>query len=80
MPPESSLTLLTSVLGASANWLLLRHLYSALRSEDSGDTGVVLVSFMRDGTFWREGAAKLVSLPVLPLFEREREREALVVR
>ncbi|KAH7037644.1 uncharacterized protein B0I36DRAFT_359312 [Microdochium trichocladiopsis] len=30
LPPESSLTLLTGVLGASTNWLVLRYLYSLL--------------------------------------------------
>lgn len=65
LPPEASLILLTSVLGASSNWLTLRHVYSYLRGsaerdEGARDTGVVLVSFMRDGAFWREGATKMV--------------------
>ncbi|KAM5346887.1 hypothetical protein ACJ41O_009892 [Fusarium nematophilum] len=65
LPPESSLILLTSVLGASANWLVLRHVYSYLKGssadgdDGSKDTGVVLVSFMRDGGFWRESATKM---------------------
>ncbi|KAJ4200868.1 hypothetical protein NW767_007006 [Fusarium falciforme] len=64
LPPESSLILLTSVLGASSNWLTLRHVYSYLKGSADGDegtrdTGVVLVSFMRDGAFWREGATKM---------------------
>ncbi|KAI5464150.1 hypothetical protein BGZ63DRAFT_377065 [Mariannaea sp. PMI_226] len=67
LPSESSLTLLTSVLGTTANWLVFRHLYSYLRGAagagieqgDGRDTGIVLVSFLRDATFWREGAAKL---------------------
>ena len=66
---EGSLNLVTNVLGASSNWLLLRHIYSYLRGstddESTKDTGVVLVSFMRDGAFWREGSSKLVSGPVL---------------
>lgn len=64
LPPEASLILLTSVLGASSNWLVLRHVYSYLRGAAAGedrDTGVVLVSFLRDGAFWRDGAAKMVS-------------------
>ena len=67
LPPESSLVLVTSVLGARANWLVLRFLCSFLRpaaaadGEEEEDTGVVLVSFLRDGAFWRDGAAKLVS-------------------
>ncbi|CVK91041.1 uncharacterized protein FMAN_09188 [Fusarium mangiferae] len=64
LPPESSLNLITSVLGASANWLVLRHVYSYLRGSADGDestkdTGVILLSFMRDGAFWREGSTKL---------------------
>lgn len=79
--PSSSLTLLTSVLGATANWLLLRYLlyHLAPRTADDeepeslrrrggtgdeaqggGDTAVVLVSFMRDYAFWKDGAVRLV--------------------
>ena len=79
--PDSSLTLLTSVLGATTNWLLLRYLVHHLappttddeeqqslrrpaKAEDeaqrASDTAVVLVSFMRDYTFWKDGAARLV--------------------
>ncbi len=32
VPPPGSLTLLTSVLGASANWLIIRYLSAALNS------------------------------------------------
>lgn len=79
--PPASLTLLTSVLGATTNWLLLRYLafHLAPRTADddepanlrrrapaddegleAGDTAVVLVSFMRDYAFWKDGAARLV--------------------
>jgi elongator complex protein 6 len=73
LPSEGSLNLVTSVLGASSNWLLLRHVYSYLRGSTDGDestkdTGVVLVSFMRDGAFWREGSTKLVSSLYLQQF------------
>lgn len=71
LPPEASLILLTSVLGAGSNWLVLRYLYSYLRgparnlatdgAAEDGDTGVVLVSFLRDRAFWRDIAARLVS-------------------
>lgn len=65
--PESSLTLLTSVLGATSNWLVLRFLYAALnppRDTDAqpvGDNGskVILVSWLRDLSFWKEGAKRL---------------------
>ncbi|KAL2150009.1 hypothetical protein VTH82DRAFT_7685 [Thermothelomyces myriococcoides] len=116
LPPESSLVLLTGVLGASTNWLVLRHLYALLRSapkpssdalrsavaslgevvrrgiegtaasassssagepnnskrrewgrkdgededeDDDREAAVVLVSFLRDFTFWRDGLARL---------------------
>lgn len=72
LPPEASLILLTSVLGASSNWLTLRYLYSYLKSSSSSSfnanatgtsgndaPGVVLVSFMRDGAFWRDGAGRM---------------------
>lgn len=69
LPPEASLVLLTSVLGASSNWLVLRFLYSALQSQDAvldptsgGDTKVLLVSFMRDLAFWKENARRLVGI------------------
>ena len=67
VPPESSLTILTSVLGASSNWLLLRYLYSALTSRKGTNASdnsereikVVLVSWLRDLTFWKEGTKRL---------------------
>lgn len=85
LPRESSLLLLTSVLGASTNWLVLRYIYGILlgdgqaddvasnrrRGEVSGEEArgdaeagpkVVLVSFLRDLAFWRDGARKLVCL------------------
>lgn len=64
---EGSLTLVTWVQGASANWLLLRYLHSLLggsAGQEDGDDdlpGVVLVSFLRDARFWAEGCARLVS-------------------
>ncbi|KAI1001692.1 hypothetical protein K3495_g6508 [Podosphaera aphanis] len=51
----SPLTLLTSVLGATPNWLTLRLLSHAL----SGPSAVVLVSCLRDAAFWIEGAQRL---------------------
>ncbi|KAI9163367.1 hypothetical protein HJFPF1_04975 [Paramyrothecium foliicola] len=71
LPTEAALILVTSVLGASSNWLVLRYLCSYLKAkgqrgapegEDgpvTEDVGVVLVSFLRDAAFWREGAGKL---------------------
>lgn len=67
LPEEASLIVLTNVMGATSNWLILRYLCSILQGRNIGgdesgtDSGVVLVSFMRDLAFWREGASRLVS-------------------
>jgi elongator complex protein 6 len=70
LPPEASLILLTSVLGASSNWVVLRFLHSALVGPDTSpeipgedEAKVVLVSFMRDFAFWKENAKRLVCPP-----------------
>lgn len=73
LPPETSQIVLTGILGASTNWLTLRYLYSLLRpataatrldrdDEDGAgeDVKVLLVSFMRDHAFWKEGTGRLV--------------------
>ncbi|KAL2758470.1 hypothetical protein ACRALDRAFT_1068785 [Sodiomyces alcalophilus JCM 7366] len=70
LPPECAHIVLTNVLGATTNWLILRYLYSYLHKksaptseddevEDGPPINVVLVSFMRDFAFWKEGAGKL---------------------
>ncbi|RFU23893.1 hypothetical protein B7463_g12444, partial [Scytalidium lignicola] len=65
LPPEAALILFTNVLGASSNWLVLRFLYSALVQQDGASTEaegrnkVVLLSFLRDFGFWKEGARRL---------------------
>ncbi|KAF7856340.1 hypothetical protein EAF04_009868 [Stromatinia cepivora] len=61
---ESSLILLTSVLGAGTNWVLLRYLSSLLSTTEEngngeGEVKVVFLSFMRDMNFWKEGARKI---------------------
>ncbi|KAL4884718.1 hypothetical protein BJY04DRAFT_181862 [Aspergillus karnatakaensis] len=71
-PPDSSLTVLSSVLGATGNWLVLRFLCAALSASltpnlgpghQDGDGGrkkkVVLVSFLRGWEFWRSEAKRL---------------------
>ena len=79
--PYTSLILLTATLGATTNWLVVRFICTALKSRGDG-TGrdiastqekfngqrVVLVSWLRDGTWWRESGRKLVStcLAVMP--------------
>ncbi|KAI1417135.1 hypothetical protein F5Y13DRAFT_80714 [Hypoxylon sp. FL1857] len=79
LPPETSLVLLSGVLGSTTNWLVLRYIYSLLSTpsvplprEDGLDlprndgASVILISFLRDYTFWKDGAGKLgVDLDVL---------------
>ncbi|OAL56588.1 hypothetical protein IQ07DRAFT_674764 [Pyrenochaeta sp. DS3sAY3a] len=68
LPSEESLLLLTSTLGASANWLIIRFLCDALNNHVSHNGGVeeghniVLVSWMREYDFWRQEARKGVGL------------------
>lgn len=70
--PYASLTLLTSTLGATINWLVLRFICAALKSQYYGtghnvhglqgdfcDQRIVLVSWLRDGAWWRESGRKL---------------------
>jgi elongator complex protein 6 len=70
--PHSSLTVLSSVLDATGNWLVLRFLYAALSAPSNshvafGSDGVdgrkkrkvVLVSFLRGWDFWRTEAKRL---------------------
>ncbi|QSS64105.1 hypothetical protein I7I51_01167, partial [Histoplasma capsulatum] len=72
--PAQSLTLITSVLGATSNWLVLRILCDALSSGSSrggeemefggpgarrGVRGVVIVSFLRAVEFWRGETRKM---------------------
>lgn len=66
LPEDGSIVLLTSTLGASANWLLVRFLCDALGShpaqegeeEAAGRKNVILVSWMRDYEFWKQEARK----------------------
>ncbi|KAE8354238.1 hypothetical protein BDV28DRAFT_88875 [Aspergillus coremiiformis] len=70
--PQSSLTVLSSVLGATGNWLILRFLYAALNAPSNSETEfglnqsdgvkdkkVVFVSFLRGWEFWRSEAKRL---------------------
>ncbi|RKU41983.1 hypothetical protein DL546_002009 [Coniochaeta pulveracea] len=65
LPPETSLILLTSILGASTNWLVSRYLHTLLTPSKSSpaspadDVSVVLLSFLRDYSFWRDAAGRL---------------------
>ena len=74
---SKSLTLLTSVLDTSVNWLILRYLLVNLdqanvdRSEQGLPTlpKVALISFSRDWSFWDETSKKLAGGPA-QLFSR----------
>ncbi|KAK0723750.1 hypothetical protein B0T21DRAFT_385948 [Apiosordaria backusii] len=71
LPEETSLIVLSSILGASTNWLLLRYLHSYLKSSPSPspsvpppnttepETALLLVSFLRDYSFFQQSLSKL---------------------
>ncbi|KAI0008666.1 hypothetical protein F4779DRAFT_427292 [Xylariaceae sp. FL0662B] len=67
LPPETSLILISGVLGSTTNWLVQRYLYSLLssRKEDgfelahASGSNVILVSFLRDYAFWKDGVGRL---------------------
>jgi len=61
-PPAQSVVLLTSVVNATASWLLLRFVAANLATRRDGTashTTVVLLSFLADWDFWRDGARRL---------------------
>ena len=66
LPHDESLLLLTSTLGASANWLLIRFLCNELSSntQNGGEEGhnIILVSWMREFDFWKHEARKSAGL------------------
>ncbi|KAJ5692371.1 hypothetical protein N7462_001794 [Penicillium macrosclerotiorum] len=70
--PESSLTVVSSILGATSNWLVLRFLHASLSTSPSPSASlgfddlpnghkrkVVLVSFLRGWEFWKVEAKRL---------------------
>ena len=77
--PSVSLTLLTSVLGASTNWLILRLIHASLfppnylesskggfgDAREHAKTKVILVSFMRDWEFWKDSARRITGILTL---------------
>ncbi|KAF3390591.1 hypothetical protein F1880_009174 [Penicillium rolfsii] len=80
---ESSLTLVSSILGATSNWLILRYLYAALGKPPSSNISigtdeqshgakrkVVLVSFLRGWEFWK-AEAKRLGLDLARLAEKQ---------
>jgi elongator complex protein 6 len=74
--PRGSLTLITSVLDATSNWLILRYIQAALDGqelvdrhlpaagnlghEDQEDFKVIFVSILRGFDQWREMGKKIV--------------------
>ncbi|KAF1934275.1 uncharacterized protein M421DRAFT_51128 [Didymella exigua CBS 183.55] len=74
LPRADAQLLVTSTLGASANWLLVRILCDALGSGSAQDGGhnVVLVSWMRDYAFWRLEARKGAGLDLERLRREKR--------
>ncbi|KAL8659671.1 MAG: hypothetical protein Q9226_000296 [Calogaya cf. arnoldii] len=59
---KGSLSLVTSVLGASANWIILRQIYAALKvtsGHQEESTAVILLSWLRGLDVWRDGARRL---------------------
>lgn len=74
LPPETSQIVLSGILGASTNWLVLRYLYGLLKPGTTSSSSaaaaaaaaqednvkVLLVSFLRDYAFWKDGAGRLV--------------------
>lgn len=67
LPPAGSLTLITSVLGASANWIVQRHILAALKPQplasvkEGADVKIMLISWLRGSELWGEALKKLVS-------------------
>ncbi|CAL5866464.1 uncharacterized protein PFLUO_LOCUS672 [Penicillium psychrofluorescens] len=70
--PHTSLTLVSSILGATSNWLVLRFLHAALSTSSNQHAAseledvrtdekrkVVFVSFMRSFEFWKSEAKRL---------------------
>lgn len=56
---DGSMTLLTGTLAASSSWLLLRFL-AANQQSQADERQVVLVTWLHETLFWKDGAKKLV--------------------
>ncbi|KAK4168578.1 hypothetical protein QBC43DRAFT_309155 [Cladorrhinum sp. PSN259] len=64
LPEETALVVLTGILGASTNWLVWRYLHAFLKpsaptSTEDDEVSVLLVSFLRDLAFFKEGMGRL---------------------
>ncbi|KAF2867201.1 hypothetical protein BDV95DRAFT_671396 [Massariosphaeria phaeospora] len=71
LPKDKSILLVTSTLGASANWLIIRFICDALSSTakdgglsdeintlGEGGVNIILVSWMQEWEFWKQEARK----------------------
>ncbi|KAF2196061.1 hypothetical protein GQ43DRAFT_500067 [Delitschia confertaspora ATCC 74209] len=78
LPDRESFILLTEVLGASANWLVIRFLIDALsipgdgEKQEEAEVKVILVSWLRDWEFWRSEGRKAGGLDLLRLSQEKR--------
>ncbi len=76
-PAPGSLTLVTSVLDATSNWLLLRYIYAALRPEKQDGPGTkaarVAVGADEDTTEEKNQDLKVIFISFLRPFELWRE-------
>jgi hypothetical protein len=68
--PQGCLTLVTSVLDATSNWLLLRYVHAALNGEELADN---LGSFVGSGSQEPQESFKVVFVSILRDFEQWRE-------
>ncbi|KAK5712517.1 hypothetical protein LTR17_017964 [Elasticomyces elasticus] len=80
LPPEASLILLTGTLGCSVHWLTARLMGSlnnventlAVQGSHGKETGVVLVSWMRDPVFWKIELRRTTGVDVAKLMKEGR--------
>ncbi|KAF2146273.1 uncharacterized protein K452DRAFT_348840 [Aplosporella prunicola CBS 121167] len=76
-PDQGCLTLLTGVLGASTNWLVIRYICGALVKDEAShgadeDTAVILVSWLRDWDFWKTESRRAGGLDLARLAHQGR--------
>ncbi len=83
-PAPGSLTLITSVLDATSNWLLLRYIYAALRPEKQDGHGTkaarVAVGADEDTTDEKNKDLKVIFISFLRPFELWKEMGKKIVR
>ncbi|KJX94047.1 hypothetical protein TI39_contig4222g00001 [Zymoseptoria brevis] len=64
---DGSLNLLTGTLGSTVSWLTNRYIANAFRpdrDEDRTESAVVLVSWMRDASFWKNEMRRATGLDI----------------